>query len=73
VLHPMQYELERAYHATCEANAARHRQVIQAEHPLGDEEGIRGSVLGIGLQLRLRFMPALRASVAELGRVRLAP
>ena len=31
MVHPMQYELERAYHQRCEANAVRQRLIEEAE------------------------------------------
>jgi hypothetical protein len=65
VIHPMQYELERAYHTTRQANAARHRQVSEAEQRVAADPRARLLVRQNALQLWARLMPALRASVAE--------
>ena len=40
VIHPMQYELERAYHLRCEGEAARQRLITEAEH--GADEAAPG-------------------------------
>jgi hypothetical protein len=63
VIHPMQYELEEAYHTTCEANASRQRQIKEAEHNSAADPKARRSVVSIVLQLWSRVMPALRAIV----------
>jgi hypothetical protein len=46
MIHPMQYELERAYHRRCEHNAARKRQAVEAE-VLGKISGVAGPRPGV--------------------------
>jgi hypothetical protein len=38
MLHPMQYDLERSYHASRQQSAARQRQVAEAARPTIDAE-----------------------------------
>ena len=59
-IHPMQSEFERAYHATSEANAARRRQIREAERCLPADPRVRPSLSEIALHLRSRLVPTLR-------------
>jgi hypothetical protein len=52
VIHPMQYELERAYHLRCEGHAARQRLIAEAEQ--GADEAAPGRP-NLGIAGRVRW------------------
>ena len=50
MIHPMQYELERASHAQCEGSAARQRQIAEAARRVATGTRSAASEYGIGVR-----------------------